>query len=127
MAKVKFFKCIVKMAHIRIEEFNDEGTPVIVEKTDMFKNMFLETVEKTYTRGEIIVLPEAIVEKLGNSVELVMAPVELSPVEAEPGEEVEETAPEGDFKPTNDSDTVAGMIPKPEKDKGKGGKSNKGK
>lgn len=120
MAKTKFFKCMVKMSHIKIEEFDDEGNPVIVEKMDLFKNKYMETVEKTYKRGDVIILPEAVIKKLGKSVEMVMAPVEMMAVEADPNEVIEEDGPEGEFKETEDGDTVAKMIPKPSKGKGKG-------
>lgn len=122
-ARTKFFKCKVKMSHLRISEFDDNGEPVVVEKADMFKNKYMETVEKTYKRGDIIILPEPVIKKLGASVELVMAPVETVPIEADPSEMEDKEPPEGDFKDDIKGDTVAEKFPKPTEEKdGKGTK-----
>jgi hypothetical protein len=128
MAKTKFFRCKVRMSHLRIAVFDDNGEPIIEEKQDLFKNKYMETLERTYKRGEEIILPEAVIKKLGKSVELVMAPVEAVPVEADPSEITEEEAPEGDFKEVAKGDTVAEKFPKPAEEKSaKGGRGSKAK
>lgn len=125
MAKTKFFRCKVKMSHLRLAVFDNDGEPIVEEKQDLFKNKYMETLEKTYKRGDEIILPEAVIKKLGKSVELVMAPVEAVPIEADPSEMDAEDAPEGDFKEANKGDTVAEKFPKPEEKSGKGKGSKK--
>lgn len=108
---IKFVKCEVLMSHLRIESFDKNGKPIIVEKKDMFGNKYKETEEVTYRRGEIISLPEGRIEKLGKSVGMVMVPQ----VE-EPEIYVPEIPKDGELKASDHEKTVAEIIPKDEKD-----------
>lgn len=105
----KFVKCTVNVSRLRVEEFDpNTGKPIIVDKTDWNRAPYKETKEVTYTRGEEVVLPYNVMEKLGKSVSVVMAPVTVEPVEVIP------VPTDGGFKDINDGPTVADMIPKEE-------------
>lgn len=107
---VVFMKCRVLMNALMIEEFDREtGEPIIDNRMSYDKTPYSEKRIAKYKRNDIIALPEAVIKKLGNSVELVMAPVVLEPVE-----EVEEEAPKGELKPESNAENVAEMIPKVE-------------
>lgn len=107
--KPKFIVCKVLMNLLMVEEFDRKtGEPIMVEKTDFDgKTKYTEVKTMTYKRGEEVALPEKIVKKLGPSVEIVMAPVVLEPLE-----EVEPETPKGELKPEKDGETVGDRIPK---------------
>jgi hypothetical protein len=106
---VKFVKCIVMVSRLRIEKFDSTtGLPVIIAKNDWNGEPYKETQEVTYKRGEEIILPINIMEKLGKSVSVVMAPVTYEPAE------VTHVPAKGGLKEANEGPTVADMIPKEE-------------
>jgi len=116
----KFIKCVVKVSRLRIEEFDSvTGKTISSVKKDWNGAEYVETKEVTYLRGAEVAFPEAVVKKLGRSVEVMMAPVVMEAV-TEPAYE----APEGSFKDESKENTVANLIPK-DKPKGKGGKGSK--
>lgn len=116
---VKLYNCTVMMSQLRTNVLDSNGEPVIVKKKDMLGAEYSESQEKTYRRGDIISLPEAVIKKLGKSVEMVMVPQIEEPVEYVP-EEVKN----GEFKDSGREKTVAEIIPKEEKGSAKG-KGNK--
>lgn len=61
-------ECEVTANRLMIEVFETNGRPKTVEKTDMFGNKFIETVEKIYVKGDKINIPEAKADKLKKSV-----------------------------------------------------------
>jgi len=117
----KFIKCIVKVSRLRIEEFDSvTGEPISSVKNDWNGAEYVETKEVTYLRGAEVAFPEAVVKKLGRSVEVMMTPMVMEAVVVPAYE-----APEGAFKDESDENTVANLIPK-DPPKGKGGKGGKG-
>jgi len=112
---MKFIKCKVMMSQLRIAVLDTNGEPVIVEKVDMFDNKYRETQEVTYRRGDVVSLPESVIERLGKSVAIVMVPQVDEPV-------VEEQAlpPNGEIRDSGRDKTIAEIIPKDKDTKGKG-------
>ena len=102
--KPALLKCVVNMSHLRIEELDDNCEPIVEDKEDFNGAPYRETREVTYVKGDEIFLPKEYIERLGKSVSLVMAPVEMIPVTAE-------------YDKTDESPktpTVADTIPKPD-------------
>ena len=121
---VKLIKCIVRMNRLRLEQFDSNGKAVVIEKQDMFGTQYPETQEVTYRRGDTVSLPEAVIKKLGKSVEMVMVPQVEEPVVSE------QTIPaDGELKSSGRERTVAEIIPKDKDEKGSDAKpsSPKGK
>ena len=119
---VKLIKCIVLMNRLRLEQFGSDGNPIVVKKTDMFGTEDMETEEVTYRRVENVLLPEAVIKKLGKSVEMVMVPQVEEPVIAEqaiPGD--------GEIRDSGREKTVAEIIPKETDVKDNGSKSSNSK
>lgn len=87
-----------------LEVFDSKGKP----KTYKVKNGKGEVIEKVeqqlLRKGDIVALPQEKITELGNSVSMVMAPVEMAPEEVT--EETTEAEPEAVTK------TVAKQIPK---------------
>lgn len=104
---MKLFRCSVLMSQLRINVLDSEGVPIVVKKQDMHGTDYMETVEKTYRKGDEISLPEAYITKLGKSVEVVMVPQVDEPV-------VEDVAvpADGEIRESGTEKTVADMIPK---------------
>jgi len=118
----KFIKCIVAINRLRIEQFDADGKPVIVNKEDMFGTTYKETQEVTYKRGDEISLPEDVIVRLGKSVQMMMVPqvdVPMTPTVVAP--------PEGEMKDSGKETTISDMIPKDERPKGFAKTTSKGK
>ena len=107
MAKKKnkpaLLKCVVNMSHLRIEELDDNCEPIVENKEDFNGAPYTQTREVTHVKGDEIFLPKEYIERLGKSVSLVMAPVEMMPVTSE------DTKTDESPK----TPTVADTIPKP--------------
>ncbi len=123
---IKFIKCEILMSQLRMEEFDSDGKPIVVEKQDMFGNNYMERKEITYRRGAVVALPEAVIKKLGKSVAMVMVPQVDEPIV-----DIQPVVRDGEFKLSGREKTVADMIPKDKDDKGNDSKDkdskNKGK
>ena len=102
--KPALLKCVVNMSHLRIEELDDNCEPIVENKEDFNGAPYRQTREVTYVKGDEIFLPKEYIERLGKSVSLVMAPVEMRPVTAEYEKPEESTK----------TPTVADTIPKPD-------------
>jgi len=93
----------VKVRHLIIEEFDDNGNKIEVEKTDLAGRPYLETKEVVLNRGDTLYLPAWKIDKLGTSVEKVMVPVARAPATRITATEVDEV-------------TVSDLIPADEDD-----------
>ena len=102
--KPALLKCVVNMSHLRIEELAENCDPLVENKEDFNGAPYRQTLEVTHVKGDEIFLPKEYIDRLGKSVSLVMAPVEMVPVTAEDdkAEDVKKTP------------TVADTIPKPD-------------
>lgn len=110
---IKLIKCIVRMNRLRLEQFDSNGKPVVIEKQDMFGTQYPETQEVTYRRGDTVSLPEAVIRKLGKSVEMVMVPQVDEPVVS-----AQVIPLDGELKSSGRERTVAEIIPKDKDEKG---------
>jgi len=108
MPGVKFVKCKVLMSRLRINVFdNVTGEPVTEEKSEWNGSKYNDVKEITYMKGDEIVIPYEVMERLGNSVEVVMTPVITKPMEV-----AAPVPPSGGIKEKSDEKTVAEIIPK---------------
>ena len=112
---IKLFRCRVLMSQLRVNILNANGDATTVKKKDVFGTEYIETVEKTYRKGEELSLPEAYIKKLGKSVEIVMVPQVEEPMVVD-----EVVSTDGELRESKGEKTVADMIPKNDvKDKDK--------
>jgi len=112
MAKKKtkpiLIKCVVNVSQLRTEVLDDNCEIIVEDKADFNGAPYKATKEITYRKGDEVYLTKEKIKKLGKSVTVVMAPVELVPVTSETPDDPSE-------KDKSKTPTVAETIPKPEK------------
>ena len=114
------FKCEVTANRLVMEVLDDDGNPVVVNKTDTFGQPYQETAEVQYRKGAIIFLPEAAIKPRLSSLKLVLEPVKVGPVLKEsvrpashdPGESKSTEKSELEDVPDKKEPTVSDLIPK---------------
>ena len=101
---MKMLKCEVTAAKIMIEVFDKTGKPKTYKTTDGKGKSVTKVEQQILKKGQTVALPEDRIAALGNSVQLVMAPVAV--VEDEDVDDADVEDEKADDK------TVAAQIPK---------------